>query len=221
MGSMTCKRGSTRAGTSCRMTRQGRLAILFTLWTPLAAGWAIGCAGTRSQLQSVNPPVLQIHKISGTISPASEGSGATVTLSGANTGTTAADSSGNYVFTALAAGTYVVSASKTGFSFSPSTQSVTISTADVTGADFSAAGLQARSAVLSWTASTTPVAGYDIYRSTTQGGPYVLLNSALISGVSYTDTTVQTGQTYFYVTTAVDSSGMQSVYSDQVQAAIP
>lgn len=78
-----------------------------------------------------------------------------------------------------------------------------------------------QSVVLTWTASTTPVAGYDIYRSTTDGGPYVLLNSTPITNVTYTDTTVQSGQTYFYVTTAVDNNDLQSVYSNQVQAIIP
>jgi hypothetical protein len=32
---------------------------------------------------------------------------------------------------------------------------------------------------------------------------------------------VQSGTTYFYVTTAVDSSGAESSYSNQVQAVVP
>jgi hypothetical protein len=42
--------------------------------------------------------------------------------------------------------------------------------------------------VLTWTASTSTVVGYNIYRSKTTGGPYTKINAALItSGVTYTD----------------------------------
>jgi hypothetical protein len=37
----------------------------------------------------------------------------------------------------------------------------------------------------------------------------------------YTDNTVQAGVTYYYVTTAVDASGVESVYSNQAQAVVP
>ena len=39
--------------------------------------------------------------------------------------------------------------------------------------------------------------------------------------MSYDDSTVQSGQAYYYVTTAVDSAGVESGYSSQVQAVIP
>ena len=73
---------------------------------------------------------------------------------------------------------------------------------------------------LSWAASTTPATGYKVYRGTASGGPYTLLQSLGVV-TTYTDTTVVSGQTYYYVTTAVDSSNAQSVYSNQVQAIIP
>src|SRR5271157_4349628 len=75
---------------------------------------------------------------------------------------------------------------------------------------------------LSWTASTCPgVAGYNAYRSTTAGGPYTKLNSSLISTTSYTDQTVQSGYTYYYVTTTVNSQGLESAYSNQAVATVP
>jgi hypothetical protein len=78
------------------------------------------------------------------------------------------------------------------------------------------------SVALSWTASTSPnVTGYNVYRSTVSGGPYTLVNSALIVGTSYTDTTVLAGQTYYYVATAMDSSNNESAYSNQAQAVVP
>jgi fibronectin type 3 domain-containing protein len=39
--------------------------------------------------------------------------------------------------------------------------------------------------------------------------------------MNYSDSSVQSGTTYFYVTTAVDSSGTESSYSNQVQAVVP
>jgi hypothetical protein len=77
--------------------------------------------------------------------------------------------------------------------------------------------------VLTWGASTsTNIAGYNVYRSTTSGGTYTKLNSALIVGLSFTDSTSQPGQVYFYVATAVDGSGNESAYSSPpVQATIP
>jgi len=43
----------------------------------------------------------------------------------------------------------------------------------------------------------------------------------MISTTSYVDAGVSSGQTYYYVATEVDSSGMESSYSSQVSATIP
>ena len=74
---------------------------------------------------------------------------------------------------------------------------------------------------LSWDASTSPVVGYNVYRGSVSGGPYTKINSELDATTSYTDSTVQNGQTYYYVTTGVDSTGMESGYSNQAEAVIP
>ena len=63
--------------------------------------------------------------------------------------------------------------------------------------------------------------GYNVYRGTQSGGPYAVLNSAADASTTYTDSTVQAGQTYYYVVTAVDSSGNESVNSNQAQAVVP
>jgi len=81
--------------------------------------------------------------------------------------------------------------------------------------------LIAHSAALSWTASTSVVTGYNIYRGTVSGGPYAKLNSSLIALTTYTDSTVQSGQTYFYIVTAVDASNVESAYSNEISAIIP
>jgi hypothetical protein len=78
------------------------------------------------------------------------------------------------------------------------------------------------SVVLNWTASTSAgVTGYDVYRSTVNGSGYIKLNSAPIGGLTYTDATVASGTTYYYVATAVNDSGDQSGYSVVFEAIIP
>ena len=77
------------------------------------------------------------------------------------------------------------------------------------------------SATIIWEFSLSPdVTGYNVYRATTSGGPYALLNSVPSTAFSYTDNTVQSGQTYYYVITAV-AAGVESVFSNQVTAVIP
>jgi Putative Ig domain len=78
------------------------------------------------------------------------------------------------------------------------------------------------SAVLSWTASTSSdVIGYNVYRSTVSGGGYTKINTSLVAGTTYTDSSVVSGQTYYYVTASIDSSGIESLNSNEVQAVIP
>jgi Abnormal spindle-like microcephaly-assoc'd, ASPM-SPD-2-Hydin/Protein of unknown function (DUF1573) len=79
----------------------------------------------------------------------------------------------------------------------------------------------AHSVSLSWTASTSNVVGYNVYRSTTSGGPYTLITSASVTGTTYTDSSVQAGVTYFYVVTAVDSNGNESAFSNEASVAVP
>jgi len=84
-----------------------------------------------------------------------------------------------------------------------------------------AAGNIQHSATLTWTASTSAVVGYNVYRGVQSGGPYMRINSVLEAPTSYVDYTVQSGCTYYYVVTAVDSNGLESAYSNEVVAVIP
>ena len=75
---------------------------------------------------------------------------------------------------------------------------------------------------LSWDASTSQnVIGYNVYRGANPGGPYTQISSSVDPNTSYVDSTVQGGQTYYYVTTAVNSDNTQSEYSNQTEAVIP
>ena len=78
-----------------------------------------------------------------------------------------------------------------------------------------------RTVSLSWTDSDSGIVGYNIYRGSVSGGPYAQINSGLESTPAYTDNSVVAGQNYYYVTTAVDGSGVESGYSNEAEAAIP
>lgn len=74
---------------------------------------------------------------------------------------------------------------------------------------------------LKWRPSSSPVAGYNVYRSMTPAVNYVQINSSLVQGVTFTDSSVESGLTYYYVTRAVDALGHESVNSNEARAAIP
>ena len=73
----------------------------------------------------------------------------------------------------------------------------------------------------SWDPSTSSVFGYYVYRAANPSGPYARLNSAPVTATQYTDSAVQSGQTYLYWVTSVDSNTLESVFSNSVAATIP
>jgi len=86
---------------------------------------------------------------------------------------------------------------------------------------FTAPVAQAQSpqVVLGW--DTTPTAtGYNVYRSATSGGPYTKLNATPVTVLTYTDTTVVRGSTYFYTVRAVNATG-ESPNSNQITHTVP
>jgi cytoskeletal protein RodZ len=74
---------------------------------------------------------------------------------------------------------------------------------------------------LAWRgAGTVNVVSYSLYRSTISGGSYGLLASAL-GTASYDDQSVQPATIYYYVVTAVDDQGRESVFSNETRASVP
>ncbi len=73
---------------------------------------------------------------------------------------------------------------------------------------------------LSWDANTsdTNFASYVLYRSTTDGGPYVELSADLTTN-AYSDLDLPTA-TFHYVVTAVNDEGAESAYSAQASASV-
>ncbi len=80
---------------------------------------------------------------------------------------------------------------------------------------------QAHSVTLSWTASTIGVRRYNVYRSSDSGVQFTKLNPAPIATTQYNDPTVQTGQTYFYAATSLDSKNVESGFSNEASVTIP
>jgi hypothetical protein len=75
------------------------------------------------------------------------------------------------------------------------------------------------SASLDWNDNSEPdMNGYNVYRSTTQGGGYVKLNSSLLLGSDYADNGLTNGITYYYVVKAVDDANQESVSSSEASA---
>jgi len=95
------------------------------------------------------------------------------------------------------------------------------STAAIEALAGSGAAATQHSVNLSWQPSASQVIGYNVYRGAKSGGPYAQLTSAADAATAYTDASVQGGQTYYYVVTAINSSKQESTYSNQVQAVVP
>jgi hypothetical protein len=89
------------------------------------------------------------------------------------------------------------------------------------GSGTSAQGPSKHSVSIAWDPSpSADVAYYNVYRGTVSGGPYSLLGTN-ITATAYADSTVQSGATYFYVTSAVDANREESIYSNEFPAVIP
>ena len=111
--------------------------------TPSKSGYTFNPASQPITINGANATgvnftatAVPTWSISGTVSPSSLGSGTLLTLSGTPSAMTTANSSGNYSFTGLPKGSYTVTPSKTGDTFTPANRAVTISGANVTGVNF-------------------------------------------------------------------------------------
>ncbi len=66
-----------------------------------------------------------------------------------------------------------------------------------------------------WEYTGGVVDGYNIYRSEIAGGPYERINSTILTDLTYLDSNLVSGSAYYYVVTAVDAYGNESVYSNE------
>jgi fibronectin type 3 domain-containing protein len=74
--------------------------------------------------------------------------------------------------------------------------------------------------MLSWSpSSSSGVVSYNVYRSAAASGPFTRIGN--VSGTTFTDSSVQNGQTYFYTVTSVDSNDVESSDPTPVSATVP
>jgi Abnormal spindle-like microcephaly-assoc'd, ASPM-SPD-2-Hydin len=187
-----------------------------------------GTGSTAGQL-AVSPSALSFGNVivgsSKSMSASLSTSGASVTVSSATLNNSEFSLSGvTFPFTIAAgksASFTVKFAPQASGSTSASLSFKSNATTSTTVESLSGSGaVSTHSVALTWS-PVSSISGYHIYRGTQSGGPYSRINSVLDVSTSFTDTAVQAGYTYYYVTTAVNASGVQSAYSNQVKAVIP
>jgi hypothetical protein len=160
-----------------------------------------------------------------TITVSSSGA-ANVTVSNVSTSGAGIAVSGVYVGLILAPGQNVpLMVTFTPAATGSASGSITI-TSNAANSSFSIAvsgtGVQpvSHSVDLAWNAATG-AAGYNVYRGSASGGPYTVLTASPVTTTSFIDTNAQSGQTYYYVVTSLNSNGGESTDSNQVSATIP
>jgi hypothetical protein len=188
-----------------------------------------GTSSTAAGQLMVTPSSFNLGNVvagtSGSASGTLSASGAGVTLTAASTNNT------QFTISGLALPTTIAAGQSTSFklTFSPTvagTASATLSIisnaqAPTTTAAIMGTGTPApvHTVSLSWNASTSSnIAGYNIYRAgyTASCGSYSMINSVLDTTTLYTDSNVIDGTAYCYATTAVNTSGQESAYSNIV-----
>jgi ribosomal protein L11 len=194
-----------------------------TLAIPLSgSGTAAGQLGATTSLAFGSVTVGSSGSMSATLSA----TGANVTVTGLSSNNSEFTYSGLTLPVTITAGqnrsfTVTFAPQSSGAASGTLTYVSNASNSSSTALTGTGAAAVAHSVDLSWTASTSTVSGYNVYRGGTSGGPYSKINSNLDPSTIYTDGSVASGQTYYYVVTAVDSSGAESAFSNQVPAVIP
>ena len=196
------------------------------------SGSATGGGGTSPAQLSVTPSTLAFGNVnlgsSSNLTGTLQATNADVTVSSAGWNGSGYSVSGITFPTTVKAGTsksFTVSFAPQAAGAASGQVSFTSDAANSPAVEnFSGTGIQTaqqHTVSLTWVASTSTVAGYNVYRGSQSGGPYTRLNSSLRTSTSYADNTVQSGQAYYYVATAVDSNSVESAYSGEVATVIP
>jgi hypothetical protein len=105
------------------------------IFTPSSTAVTISSDSVASISFAATSSTASTYNISGTVSGAVL-SGVTITLSGAGSATTTTNASGNYSFPYIVDGSYTVTPSLTGYTFSPTNAAVSIDGADITITNF-------------------------------------------------------------------------------------
>jgi len=134
--------------------------------------------------------------------------------------------SGNYDFdigSGLAVGTtyYIVITATNSFGSSPNSNEVSVTPVSTPPVPYPinlSYTFNASQSQVTFSWGTETATSFNIKRSSVSGGPYTII--ANTTGLSYTDTTVNNGNSYYYVLSAVNSSG-QSPNSPEYAVTFP
>jgi hypothetical protein len=208
----------------------GLISVISDASNPTLTISLAGTATVSGQL-AVNPAALSFGSVtvgqSKSLPASLTATGSSITITGANMSTSEFTVSGLALPVTLAAGKSVSFTIR----FAPQSSGAAAASASFTSNASNSSAQQSltgsgtaapqHSVALSWSpSSSSAVVGYNIYRGVTNGGPYSKIDS-LNADTTYSDSSVQAGQTYFYVTTAVDGTGRESAHSNQTQAVVP
>src|SRR5512141_2758850 len=124
-----------------KISNRHRRAYSLAVFCALASVFLIlnGCGGDDGG----GGGVAVTYSISGTVVTFGPLSGVTMTLSGSSSATAITDASGNYAFTGLVNASYTITPSRTGYTFSPTSSTHTVSGASITSVNFTATPVQA------------------------------------------------------------------------------
>lgn len=178
-------------------------------------------------------PPASTYSISGIVTDSNGNtlSGVTMTLTGAANSSMQTDSNGFYGFTELNNGSYTVTPSKTGYTFSPSSIPVTINNSDAIADNFTGTAIPPPAAPsgltattispsqinLSWVDNANNETGFKIERKTGAGGTYSQIATAGTNVTAYPDTDLTGNTTYYYRVRAYNGGG-DSIYTDEAYA---
>jgi len=191
---------------------------------------ALSGIGTAAGTLAVSPTSLSFGNVTVQSSSALNGS---LTASGASVTVASASLNNNeFVLSGISLPTTIPAGQSAPFTvtFTPQTPGATLASLSFSSNASNSPAVQTMTGTgtaatqhtvdLTWDASSGAV-GYNIYRGTVSGGPYTMVNTSLDSTTAYTDSTVASGQTYYYVATSVNSESEESGYSNQATAVIP
>jgi hypothetical protein len=194
--------------------------------TPTNAGFTFSPANQAINLSESNASGINFTgtpkptwSISGTIGPASLGSGSLVGLSGSQSAATSADGSGNYFFSNIMNGTYTVTPSQTGATFTPASKLAAVNGASVSNVNFTAqtatASVLAIDATVSAdaTSNSTTVIAPALYTSSGNELLLAFIATDYLSGANTTVTGVTGGSlTWVLVQRANTQSGSAEIW---------
>ncbi len=187
-------------------------------WSPISTTY-IFVGKTRESVMNllyresggVWPRRTDTHSISGTVS------GATL-VTVACTGQTSIVTSGAYTFSNLANGTYTITPSKSGYTFSPASYTITISGADVTGKNFTATAIPTYSISGTVSGATSVTVACTGQTSIITSGAYTFSN---LANGTYTITPSKSGYTFSPASYTITISGADATGKNFTATALP